>query len=567
MARQLAAIKLRSMWSDLRSQTYVLVLSILAYLYGLALVGTAAVSMVIVGASGQPIATTVLTAIPGIYTLGWIVIPLVFASQEQTLEPLRLTPYVSYSRKLAASLVAVGAVGAAGIYFLIIQLGALIGWALYAGWAGFLWSLLGSVVGTTLALVCAKALGTWFGRRKGSSSSRKEKTGMILGILFLLVLIPAMYLAPMILEGLNTNFLLVIVSYLQWTPFGAPWALPESATAGLWGAVAIQLAISVVTIAAGWWLMLKALKPAMFGSPSPISAEAEQAITEGRHLIDPEADTHAVDLLAAGSSPRYLPGVDTWQRLGLSGPSAAVAERTRIYWFRDSRLVFQLVTPIMMAIVAIVVTISDSAVFNNASWMLFIGSFALGAVAGTLLQYDSTAFWVHVSTGIRGFQDRLGRILPTAIISLAIILVATIIYGVGTRASVGTIAYLFCGGVLVFTACAAGATLIGSQWIYPVQPPGTSPMATKGTGQFGLTLLVGLAQSGAGILLAAIPGALMIWAAAGSTAWRIGAAVFALVWSVAVTILGVWLAGKIFDRSKVELLTKIRSWPGHGVRA
>ena len=573
MARQLAAIKLRSMWGALRAQTYVLVLSLIAYVYGFFMVGMAVIGLVALGILGSELTPPVLTGVGSLYTLGWILVPIIMASQDGTLDPIKLTPYTSNSRKLAISLVLAGAVGVGGIYFLMVQIGLIVSWTIFAGGTGLWSSILGSVLGSVLAMVWFKAMGTWLGKRKVTSNSAKERRGIIVGLLFVLVFIPLLYLVPLLMQNLDFDALISGFLYLKWTPFGAPWGLAGAASSGDWLGFIVMLLISFATIALGWWLLRSQLGPAMVGRKGPISAEAEAAIREGRSLINPDEETRQVP--GDANSPRYLPGVEKWEAIGLSGPTAAVAERTKIYWIRDSRLTFSLSSVLMIVIMAVILDLgllnrnmSESAnLAMPGSFLILLGAFVLGQVAGTLLQYDSTAFWLHVSTGISGFRDRLGRFVPTAIIMIILLAISIVIYGTISGKTWTTIGYMMVGSLLLFACCTAATTVIGSQWVYPVQPPGTSPMSTKGTGQFGITMLVGMLQMLAGIVIAAPPGVFLIWAYATEASWAIFASLFALLWSIGMSFLGVWLGGRILDRSEVEVLTKIRSWPGHGVTA
>ena len=50
-------------------------------------------------------------------------------------------------------------------------------------------------------------------------------------------------------------------------------------------------------------------------------------------------------------------------------------------------------------------------------------------------------------------------------------------------------------GIVLFSGAAATTLVVNARWVYPVQPPGTSPLATKGTGSFLLTMLMQLADS------------------------------------------------------------------------
>ncbi|WP_206192467.1 hypothetical protein [Scrofimicrobium canadense] len=565
LVRQLSGIKLRSMWEALRAQTYVLVLSIIAYIYGLIWIGVIAIGLATAGLAGAQAMPLLLPLAGSLYTLGWIVVPVVLASQEGTLDPIKLTPYVSNSSRLALALIIVGGVGVGGVYFLLVQIGAIVGWAGIGGGLGLWSAILGAVLGSLVALVWFKALGTWLGRRKATKTSAKDRAGLIIGVLFLVVFIPSIYLLPDLLENLDLSFWLSLLPYLKWTPFGAPWFLPAAAVENDWTQFAVLILISAVTIALGWWLMRAMLGPAMVGKAAKITPAIEDALRAGRTQVDPTATQ--TEHVRAGEVPQYLSLVDMWQRLGISGPTAAVAARTQIYWLKDSRLSVQSLSSLTLIIVAVIMDKSMAYFPGMSFFFVILAAFVLGRVLGTLLQYDSTAFWLHVSTGIRGAHDRLGRFLGSAIFMVPALLVATVVFGILVGMAPGNIALLAVASLLVFSCGATATSIIGSQWVYPVQPPGTSAMSTKGTGQFGITLLIGLLQFAVTALFAALPAGLLVWSLSGGTALKLIAALVAIAWSCAIIWLSVWWGGKILDRSEVEILTKIRNWPGHGVTA
>ena len=47
-------------------------------------------------------------------------------------------------------------------------------------------------------------------------------------------------------------------------------------------------------------------------------------------------------------------------------------------------------------------------------------------------------------------------------------------------------------GVVLFSGATATTLVVNARWVYPVQPPGVSPMAAKGTGSFLMTMLLQL---------------------------------------------------------------------------
>ena len=112
------------------------------------------------------------------------------------------------------------------------------------------------------------------------------------------------------------------------------------------------------------------------------------------------------------------------------------------------------------------------------------------------------------------------------------------VMAVGTTAGAGFSGFLPVLGplltaVFVSYACAAAlAMVIGARWVFPVQPPGTSPLATKGTGQFMTTALIQSLELVGGALLAAPALGLLAAGLWGPLPWWVAVPV-ALAWSVA----------------------------------
>lgn len=574
MARKLAAIKLRSMWNTLRAQTWVLVVSLIAYVYGLVMVVFAGIGLIALMYSGRPLGADLMIALGGAFVLGWVVLPLIFASQEGTVDPPKLAPFLAPSRKLAWSLVLITGVGAAGVYYLMVAIIQVIGWASRGALPAIL-----AVIGATLAIAISftwtRAASAWAGRRQTSRSGR-DRAGIIGFVILMVVFAPMGYWLPVVIESTGGEIWSVLLHYVRWTPFGAPWALPAAAEAGQWAQLGLFAALAVATLALGWWVWLRQLEPSMTGTRNKISADAEQAIAEGRHLVDPSIDASGSSYeTSADGAPRYLPGADRWLALGVKEPTAAIAERTRIYWIRDPRLIVQMISGLVLVLMGILLVrvlgaqipdeVGAPSMQGAGVGMVVFSAFIIGTVVGTLLQYDSTALWVEISAGVRGRYDRAGRFLGTLGLASFVIVLSAAAFGLLAGLSWGDMLLMLVLMMLLFCCSAAATTIIGSQWVYPVQPPGASPMSTKGTGQFLTTMLVGLAQIGFAILLAAVPMAFLAWMFFTDSPLLVVAALFAVLWTVGITYLGIFLGGKIFDRSQVELLSKISAWPGHGI--
>ena len=117
-------------------------------------------------------------------------------------------------------------------------------------------------------------------------------------------------------------------------------------------------------------------------------------------------------------------------------------------------------------------------------------------------------------------------------------------------------------GVVLFSGAAATTLVLNARWVYPVQPPGVSPLATKGTGSFLMTMLLQLVGF-AGTAILQVPSYVFLVLASFGAVSDWVAYVVCSVWSVLILEVAVRVGGRVWDRYSVGALTTIRSWPGH----
>ena len=116
MVGQLIRLKLRIIWNTVRRQTAVLVLAVLGTvqfgtMYVGALVGTAFLAR---SEEAQTLSAMLPVVGPAVFIL-WLILPILFASMDNSLDPVRLSPYVGPSKRLGAALAASTVVGPGGL--------------------------------------------------------------------------------------------------------------------------------------------------------------------------------------------------------------------------------------------------------------------------------------------------------------------------------------------------------------------------------------------------------------------------------------------------------------------
>jgi integral membrane transport protein len=179
------------------------------------------------------------------------------------------------------------------------------------------------------------------------------------------------------------------------------------------------------------------------------------------------------------------------------------------------------------------------------------------------LAYDSTALWMHLSAGVRGRDDRLGRMLAAALWHLPVLMIGTAALGAWTGrwdivpASIGA-------QLGLYGAAAAWSAVISALLPYEVNAPGESPLKSRTSG---MILLASLVQM-IGLMVIAVlvlPVLIGIWVLAATGAWQWGWALLAsgTLWGAGLAWAGAVWGGRALDRRWVQVLATVRSWPGH----
>lgn len=561
------ALKLRMTWNTVRRQTAVLVMTILGLLYGLSIMTSlafAAVAGVLWGGpDGVLLVSTLCVLIGTGLVIGWLLAPFLFASVDNTLDPRSLATIVPPSRRLAIGLVAATGVGLPGLFSTLAALIPALVWAIADDWAAAGASVVGAALALATCFALSRAVSTWFATRLDGNSKRRDLVAVAGTIVFLIVVSPLGFWISTAQENFSPTVLSRAADIAGWTPFGAAWALAPALHDGRPLEAALHLLIAAATLLAVMLVWYRVLPGAMSGRARHVSAAAEAAIREGRHLVDPTKEESSAQRRTeeAARDGRFLARVEWWQRLGLATPTASLAARTARDWVRDARLSASLA---MMVIFPVLAVMQQRMAGDGMMWFfLLFPATLMGLQIGLLQAYDSTALWITVASGISGRRERLGRLVGSLPIMLPLlvlpVLAVGLFVGVSTPALIGMVTLV----VTLFATSTGLATVVCARWVTPVQPPGTSPLSTKGTGQWGLTMIVQFGVLIGGAILAApviVAVCLSLWF---DLLPMLVAALAGLVWSLLALVVGVLVGGRVWEASRIEVLTTIRSWPGH----
>jgi len=549
MVATLLSLKLRLTVAELKRSTGRLVVWIIMAVYALfmvalALIGLGAASLAIRG--HEAVAGTLTVIVGSVVVLGWILLPLLFFGSDQTLDPARFTPFPLTGRQLAPGLVLAGVLGLPGFFTAVLSLGSALPWlrtpvvllvGLLGGALGWLMTQLGARTATT-------ALASTLSSRKA-----RDLTGVI-GLIAILALSMAGWgisVASSFFSTDSANLSRVlavsghIAEVLGWTPLGAPWALAGDAGQGKWGLLVCHLVATAVYLILGMWLYARVLTKALL---TPVHTGSVSNVAKG------DAISRALGW--------------PWAR-GPMRSVAAIMARCLRYWRRDPRYLGSIPASLFIVIIFTVMGLTMNALPSSdgtqAPAFLTTGmvAFGLGFMA-LLLGYvlsadvasDATAWWIHLASGVKGWQDRVGRAFGEATWAVPLIVVVGIVVPIIAHGP-GRIPTAL-GAMLTLYLAGTGVSGVASALvIYPVALPGESPMRMK-TGMMGSQMLSQFACMAASGLLA-LP--VCVWAifARGWQGWLV--LVVGLVWGGAVAVAGVILGGRVMDSRGPAILASL----------
>ncbi len=246
-------------------------------------------------------------------------------------------------------------------------------------------------------------------------------------------------------------------------------------------------------------------------------------------------------------------------RLGLMGAAAgsssrAIAWRIGMAWLRDHRYITVMVTVIILPVLIVIPLLIGGA---DRGWLallpLPLSAFLLGWAVHNDLAFDSSASWIHFTSGMRGSADRFGRVLPTLIVGTVAVLGGVGFLGlfvngwpqaVATGAVSLALLLVSLGGSSIMSVVAPYAVA------RPDDPPLSQPVRSWGAAVF--------AHPVAGITEAALclPVMLLAVVAINESSWAHAVIASALALGIGVGYLwaGIVIGGKLYERRAVQLL-------------
>ena len=570
MVATLVKLKWRLTLNALTKNVWAIVGTVFGTLYGLGALGLMLSGAVGLGFKATPdVIGLVLGSLGALLVAGWAVVPLLVTGIDSTLDPRAMAAWAAPSRGLALGLLAAGALGIPGCITAAVCLIPVLTWL-----------LAGQLPAALLALLCAPAalaacvlLSRIIVTAAGISSSRRgRETTAIIAFVAFLVFTQLPNLIPRILRDDPTAFfqqLRTLVEVVGLSPFGWAFAAP--------GLMATGSVLSALVLAIGAWILPVILLPLWQRVVNKAMTSPGTSHTRMR--------AYAADGAGSDGQHHDLPDVLPWaRRLGtaLPAPAAAVAARSLRYWRTDPRYLVQFLSVLLLPVVLVLGPALNSSRFSGSVNGQPVGiSFALGHAPAALLfmapalavfmgwaihddlGLDSTALWSHISAGISGAHDRLGRVVGAAAWQVPALLVIDLLMVVWTGRWEALPAVT--GACLALYGCALAWSCLASVLLpYETLAPGDSPMRSRTSGT---AFLAALIQMAAILLLLAVCspvlGVAVYGVVQGAPVWGWTALVAGIVWCGLLLWGGVVFGGRKLDQRGPQVLATIRTWPGH----
>ncbi|MBN9178252.1 MAG: hypothetical protein J0I43_12925 [Microbacterium sp.] len=491
-------------------------------LSALALVGAGSVALAAV--HDLTLTRTIVVVAGSVLLLGWVVGPLVVAGVDTTVDAAKLATFPLTTRQLMAVLTATGLTGIPGI---ATSLAALLSILMWMPWPPAAIVAVPCVLVAVLTCVVATRLAATLSTGLGAGRRGRE----LIGTIVLAVVIfagPILSGAVALVSGGRDLVaqLQQVAGILAWTPLGAAWAVPGDVAAGEWLLALARLLIALATLGALWVAWRAALERSTDAPPR----RAARTVRQG-----------ALGLF--GVMPTGGVGA-TWAR-SLRG------------WLRDPRYVRQLILVPLFPILFAFTGGIDGFLFPASALLV---AFVLCIAGYSDISYDGTAFASVLASGVRGRQDRLGRVLGAATVGVPLVIVVAVVTAIvsGRAAQLPGILGASLGLLLAGHAVSSVSSAL---LVTPVAAPGDSPFKTVPGQTFLSGLMVFVVMGACGLL--ALPALVLGITAMSTASATLGAVALlvGLVVGIAEIAAGIVVGGRTLDRTGPDLLLRIKAFP------
>lgn len=479
-------------------------------------------------------------AIIAILVVGWVIVPILIAGIDDSLDPARFASLGVAARRIMPGLTVSAFLTIPSVFFLTTLLVFSTSW-LPDGGDVFAVALAGSVLTLATMILSARVSVMWTARLLQSRRSRNVAfaTGVV-GIFSIAVL------AAILIEGGLETFLEYyarpILRYLRLTPVAAPVGAAGAASTGDWVGVSWRLAASAVWVVLLWLVW---------------------RINVAHVLVNPVAKGGGAkarddSMLATARRAERRRGQKAWWPVRTpqeASTRAVVAVRTRAlrYWFTDPRyvaaIVSVLVFPILFFFLVYPAFGSPTAVIVAVP-ILLAGTIGWGRHND--VAFDSSALWLDIVAGRLGRANMWGRTTATLAWAVPVTVAGAIAaVTVSGRPSLAPGVFGACAGVLGTSLGVSAVTSVVLPYRAPA--PGENPFSAQ-VGSLGASLLAQVISSMAAWIVAAPVVLPLVAALVWDPVWGWVGLATGTATGILVLILGVRWAGSLYDGRSGKLV-------------
>ncbi|CAD6011494.1 transporter [Agreia sp. COWG] len=521
MVATLVRLRFLILGNTLKGKPWQIVAVVIGGLYGLGVLFGVVAGLVALSFLPAELARTITVLGGAAAVLGWIVLPLIGPGTDQTVDPARLAIFPIPINQLVLALAVSGVLGVPGIVTSIAALATAATWWQHP--LAAVAAIVCAVIGVFTCVVGSRAV-TALSSGVGGGRRFREAKGI-------LVFIPLILLGPIfigltaLLRG-SFDTLPSVADVVAWTPLGAIWSVPGYIATGDPLRAAAGFAIGIVTLALLAVLWRSSLR-------------------------------HALENPSRGSSPTKA----GTRKLGFfslfpATPWGAVASRALTYWIRDPRYAQSLIVIPLVPVFLFVY----SGNFDNFGLLNALGpivALLLALSIYTDVSYDNTAFALHLSTGVSGRDDRLGRVVALGVFAVPVsvmLTVGSVWFTNSWQVLPGLLGLVF---GLLLSGLALSSVLSG-RFAFPVPAPGENPFKAKPGGGFALMLSTFATWGGLMVLVLPETVLAVVGFVTGDAIWGWLALVVGLLLGSVLLVIGVRVGGAVLDRRGPELLVQLQ---------
>lgn len=522
MVAVLLRLRFQILANTLTRNTFQLVAVVVGGLLAAGLVATALAGMLLASTVPPAVTQAVVVVAGAALLFGWLIVPLLFDGVDRTVDPMRLARFPLRVRTQMIAMFVVGVTWIPGIATIVVSCGIALAWLTHpvAAVAALLAGLLGAATCIVASRLTTSVVGSLL---RGRGAARLATAA--LGAVVLAVPIAFATIDGSARDGSAFAGFTAAVDVLGWSPLGAVWSIPGRVALGdpAGAAAATGIALVTLVVVVLLWRLTLGVALRVRGDGPPRAA--------GRRRLGP-----------LGWVPTTATG--------------AVAARSLIYWFRDSRQARQLLlVPVLPALMLVWWRLFELDAIALAIGPIVASLLPLSAFAA--LSYDGTAFAAEISAGVRGTHDRLGRAIALLVIAVpsTVLVQVTVAVVIDRLADLPALLGLSLGMLLT----AVGVVSVSSaRLVVPVERAGRNPFSAQ-AGAATTSIFASYAVAIV-MLLLTLPVLGLALAALTTGIDAVGwvALAVGLVAGGAVTAAGVALGGRLLDGSAPGMLARLR---------